>query len=367
MFDYFPDHSPGHRRLEHRLRIVVTGIRGFVGSHVGRELRAQGHYVVGADWERHRDGAIPLEDCCDEFYQADLRTYDACHTLLSWPIDRDQRVHVFHLASSNSPTHTFEHARDTALMSMHMMEAARVAGVDRFLLASAGDAWPAEAPEPAERVGEEACKALAAAGVTTCRIARFRNVYGPRGAWYGGKEGAAAALCRRIAGSADGTAVTVDTCRRAQPWVFVEDVVEGLLRAMASDGATPVTPPLALCTVDPVCIEDLARIILRLSGKSLTLVCSPAANSEDTAPAWCTRNTSRALGWQPTTPLHRGIAALYSWVADQVASVHPDARVEGPQCAETPPRDVPPDAFPRHRHREPGHGQLRAPKQPYWH
>ena len=41
------------------------------------------------------------------------------------------------------------------------------------------------------------------------RIARFHNIFGPRGTWCGGKEKAPAALCRKVAEVADGGEIEI--------------------------------------------------------------------------------------------------------------------------------------------------------------
>ena len=50
-------------------KVLVCGAGGFIGSHLVRSLKAQGHYVVGADLKRPEFSTT----VADEFYQIDLR------------------------------------------------------------------------------------------------------------------------------------------------------------------------------------------------------------------------------------------------------------------------------------------------------
>ena len=38
---------------DHKLKICVTGAGGFIGSHLAKRLKEEGHYVIGCDWKRN--------------------------------------------------------------------------------------------------------------------------------------------------------------------------------------------------------------------------------------------------------------------------------------------------------------------------
>ena len=316
---YFPGRS---------LRIVVTGINGFLGSHVGRELRSQGHYVVGADWVRHRDHAIPLEESCDEFYLCDLRTYDAWHCLLTWPLDRNERVHLFHCARDRGGGC---HATlNTTLVDMHMVEACRATGVDRAVYVSYADDVQLHV-QLHTMLAEHVCGQYSRQYAVDVRVARVGAVYGPQGPW-ACQEHVATAMCRKVAAAArQGDALEMHLASSdVVECLYIDDAVESVLRVMMCDA----TPGGVVVTVDGTraTVAHLADLAMDVAGKHLTLVCPapdvqpPPATPTKTNTFTGTRTTpaARALRWEPTTPLHRGMAVLYSWVSDQVAAQHPD-------------------------------------------
>jgi len=61
---------------EGKLRICIGGGAGFIGSHMARFLKSQGHYVVCADWCPSQYWKV--EEFCDEFMNIDLRTMENC-------------------------------------------------------------------------------------------------------------------------------------------------------------------------------------------------------------------------------------------------------------------------------------------------
>lgn len=296
-FDYYPD-GP-------RLRCVVTGVSGFIGSHLGAELRRQGHYVIGADWELPED-SVPLVESCDEFCLLDLRSRDACAKLFGGC----RGAHVFHLAADMGGMGFIQSNNaaclvNNALADLHVLEAARVAGVARFFYASSAcaypehlqlapgakglrerDAWPA-APQDAygleKLFAEEACRHYSRDFGMEIRVARFHNVYGPRGTWKGGREKAPAALCRKVAAAAaalnDDEDVALELWgdgEQTRSFVYIDDLVEGVLRLMACDspevrGASPVN----LGTEESISVNGLAATIMRLSGKKLSVFHDP--------------------------------------------------------------------------------------------
>lgn len=288
-----------------KVRVVVTGISGFLGGHLGRELRAQGHYVVGADWALPSDGGVPLEDSCHEFYRVDLRDYAACAQLLAWPLEAAEQVHVFHCAGDAGGGRVFN-AFNNAVMDMYLLEASRRAGVHRLLYVSSTDDARVD-----ERCAEHACRLF-----DNACVVRLPAVYGPQCPWRGGRERVAAALCRKVAAGRDGDALELWR-EGGVELLYVDDAVEGLLRAMAAR-----KPFLAVGTGAVTSVGDLARLVLHTAGKSMVITASSPAAAGPVAPAPPPR---AALGWEPTTPLERGVAVLYSWVAAQVATQHPDA------------------------------------------
>jgi hypothetical protein len=58
------------------LKICVTGAGGFIGSHLSRRLKAEGHFVRAVDWKENE--YMKEAEFCNEFLNLDLRFPDAC-------------------------------------------------------------------------------------------------------------------------------------------------------------------------------------------------------------------------------------------------------------------------------------------------
>jgi GDP-D-mannose 3',5'-epimerase len=148
------------------------------------------------------------------------------------------------------------------------------------------------------------------------RIARFHNIYGPRGTFDGGREKAPAALCRKVAMAEDGGTIELwGDGEQTRSFCYIDDCTEGIYRLMRSDCADP----LNLGTDRLVSINDLAEIIIRISGKRISVahIDGPQGvrgrNSDNT-------RLREVLGWEPATSLEDGLAATYAWIAEQAPS-----------------------------------------------
>ena len=71
-------------------KILVCGAGGFIGTHLVRSLRAQGHYVIGADLKFPEFSITE----CNEFHQVDLRNQRSVTRLIKQDIDEIISSHL---------------------------------------------------------------------------------------------------------------------------------------------------------------------------------------------------------------------------------------------------------------------------------
>lgn len=324
--------APGYRRPMARDLVVVTGAGGFIGSHLVRRLVADGWRVRGVD----RKAPEFEPTAAHEFELRDLRRADEAHLGLRGA------HHVFALAANMGgigyiEAHKAEIVRDNTLIDLHTLEAARAHGVRRFLFASSAcvypagrqdvvdgaplreeDAYPADAEDGygwAKLHTERLCRHYREDFGLDTRVARFHNIYGPLGAWDGGREKAPAAVARKVAMARDGDEIEVwGDGRQTRSFCHVADCVEGLVRLMASDWPHP----LNLGTDRLVSVDDLVGIVARVAGRRIRLrhdLTKPVGvrgrNSDNT-------RLREVLGWEPSIPLEDGLAETYRWVEAQV-------------------------------------------------
>ncbi|HWP35177.1 MAG TPA: NAD-dependent epimerase/dehydratase family protein [Thermodesulfobacteriota bacterium] len=309
-------------------RALVAGAGGFIGHHLVSYLKARGYWVRGVDIK-----APEYEPTrADEFLLLDLRRWEACQAAVRG-VDE-----VYQLAADMGGIGyiTAKHAevaRNNVLIDAHMLEAAAAAGVSRYFYASSACVYPqyrqavpevtplkeedAHPAEPEEGYGweklyaEKLCQYYAEEGRLETRVARFHNIYGPLGAYQGGREKAPAALCRKIALARDGDEVEVwGDGQQTRSFTYIDDCVEGIYRIMQSG----YRQPLNLGTEELVTIARMVDLIAEIAGKRIRKRFDPSKpqgvrgrNSDNT-------RLRQVLGWEPAIPLREGLARTYAWI-----------------------------------------------------
>lgn len=315
------------------MRILVTGAGGFIGHHLVNRLKAEGHWVRGADI-KHPQFA---ETAADDFLIADLRRFESCLEATNSMDD------VYQLAADMGGVGyiTAYHAyltRNNTLINSHMLEAARISQVRRYLYTSSACVYPgflqnskdvtglredqAVPADPEKGYGWEKLFAeqLTAYYHDECgldvRIVRLHNIYGPLGTYEGGQEKAPAAICRKVAQAPDGGSIEVwGDGEQTRSFCYVDDCVEGLLRIMWSG----FTSPINLGTEELVTINELVDATCHAAGKTLRRV------HDLTKPQGVRGRNSdnsllkKILGWQPQTLLRDGIKPTYEWIASEIS------------------------------------------------
>src|ERR1700724_2259673 len=304
-------------------RLLVTGAGGFIGHHLLKRLKADGHWVRGVDLKYPEYEASPA----DHFEILDLRRWDSCLIATRGGIDE-----VYNLAADMGgigyiTAFHADIARNNTLINAHMLEASRQNGIKRFLFSSSAcvyaqgkqkdpdvtalreeDAFPAE-PEPGygweKLYAEELCRYYWQDYKFETRMVRFHNVYGPLGTYDGGKEKAPAAICRKVALASDPGEIEVwGDGRQTRSFMYVDDCVEGLIRIMASD----YRDALNLGTDELVSIDQLVDLVAGAADKHISKrhnLKGPQGVRGRNSDNSLLRNV---LGWEPSITLKKGLA-----------------------------------------------------------
>ena len=315
------------------MKILVTGAGGFIGSHLSRHLHEMGHFVRAVDikW----DGFMP-EPYYSEKITADLRDPYVCKEVtrgIDW---------VFHLAADMGGIGYITRVKsqvisNNALMNLNMIRSSVESGVERFFFSSSACVYPeyrqleenvaplkeedAIPAQPDTYYGweklftEQVLLAYKEDKKIDVRIARFHNVFGPYGAWEGGREKAPAALCRKVAMAPDGGEIVIwGDGKQTRSFLFIQDCLEGIMKLMESD----YSEPLNIGSDRLVTIDELADIITKISGKRLRKVYDLSAPQGVRGRNADLTLARKVIGWEPKISLEKGLEITYKWIKEQV-------------------------------------------------
>ena len=316
--------------------ILVAGGGGFIGGWLASDLLRNGFRVrcvdlkPAAEWYQLHPGAENL--------QLDLRVAADCAAAVNGV------SHVYNLASDMGGMGFIEAHKAECMLSVlintQLLVAARDADVEHFFFASSAcvynvdkqldsevaglreeDAYPAM-PEDGygweKLFGERMCRHFREDFGINTRVARYHNVYGPYGAWKGGREKAPAAICRKVIEAKLSGRRQIEVWgdgEQTRSFLFIDDCIYGTQLLMNSSVSTPVN----LGSSRLVTINELVDIIERIAGIELDRRYNSDAprgvrgrNSDNTL-------IKRVLGWQPSIELEQGLEKTYRWIYDQIA------------------------------------------------
>ena len=147
------------------------------------------------------------------------------------------------------------------------------------------------------------------------RIARYHNIFGPKGTWKGGREKAPAAICRKVA-----YADTLDTIEvwgdgeQTRSFLYIDECIEATRTMMKGDFIGPVN----IGSEEMVTINQLVDITARVANKAIQKehIDGPLGvrgrNSDNTL-------IKDKLGWTYEQPLEVGIRRTYNWIMGEIA------------------------------------------------
>jgi nucleoside-diphosphate-sugar epimerase len=315
-------------------RILVLGAGGFIGSHLVKKLKKEGHWVRGVDL-KHPEFT---SSTADEFIVGDLREQEVCRKIVTTDIDE-----IYQLAADMGGAgyiftgdHDADIMHNSAIINLNIVEQIVSKNIKRVFYSSSACMYPAynqedpnnplcteESAYPAAPDSEYGWEKLFSERLflslmknygVQVRVARYHNIFGPEGTWAGGREKAPAAMCRKVAEAQDGTYIEVwGDGKQTRSFLFIDECVEATIRLMNSDFSGPVN----IGSEEMVSINQLAQLVIDISGKKLSIknISGPEGvrgrNSDNTL-------IREKLGWDYQQSLKTGLEITYNWINKQV-------------------------------------------------
>jgi UDP-glucuronate decarboxylase len=310
-------------------RILVTGGAGFVGSHLCERLWRDGHEVL----------------CVDNYYtgtKANLapmlghpRFEHLRHDItLPLHVEVDQ---IYNLACPASPIHyQFDPVQTTKVSvvgAINMLGLAKRVKA-RILQASTSEVYgdPTVHPQTEEYrgnvnpLGPRACYDEGKRCAETLffdyhrqhrldiKVVRIFNTYGPRMHPCDGRV-----VSNFIVQALQGADLTIyGDGSQTRSFCYVDDLVEGLVRMMATDATT--TGPINLGNPREFTMRELAECVLRLTGSASRLVYRPLPQDDPRQRQPDITLARSVLGWEPSVALEQGLAATIAYFRSLLAS-----------------------------------------------
>jgi UDP-glucose 4-epimerase len=308
------------------MRAVVTGVAGFIGSHVAESLLADGHEVTGVDCftdyyprpTKEANLARLRESARFRLVEARLQDLDLAPLL-------DGAAHVYHLAAQAGVRASWGrefalYADHNVLATQRLLEAALAAGRPTVVYASSSSVYGDAPALPLREDGP--CRPVSPYGVTKLAgehlavlyhrnhglptvSLRFFTVYGPR-------QRPDMAFHRFLAAARDGTEVPVfGDGLQTRDFTYVADIVSAVRAAPLSGG------PGSVYNVgggERIALNEVLRLIETVTARPLRIRRQEAQKGDMRDTFADTAAARRDLGFRSTVPLAEGLAREWEWI-----------------------------------------------------
>lgn len=310
------------------LRTLVTGVAGFIGSHLAEALLARGHEVTGVDaftdyyprWNKERNLEHLLEDPAFTMVPGDLLALDLPKLLegVAWVFHQAAQAGV--RASWGSSFDVY--ARDNVIATQRLLEAAKNARIEKLVYASSssiyGDAEAFPTPETAlpRPVSPYGVTKLAAEhlchlywrnyGVPTVAL-RYFTVYGPR---------QRPDMAFHIFGRAvlKGAPINVyGDGAQTRDFTFITDAIQANLRAAERGPAGEV---FNIGGGSRISLKDVIGLLESATGCKADLRYTGAQQGDAKHTSADISKAKAVLGYQPKVRIEDGLPAEMEWLGN---------------------------------------------------
>ncbi len=309
------------------MRVLVTGGAGFIGSHLVEKLLGDNHEVgILDDFNDYYDPEIKrhnIRKVAGEvpIHRVDIRDANAVRDLFH----RERFDAIVHLAARAGVRPSIAQPQlyyDTNVNgTLHLLEAARAKGIERFIFGSSSSVYGMStqipfsenqhltqtiSPYAASKIaGEFLCSTYSHLYQMRAVALRFFTVYGPRQR----PDLAIHQFTRRIYSGQPIDQFGDGSTRR--DYTYVDDIIQGVTAALQYDGA--MYDVFNLGENQTVELRELIAAIEDSLGKKATINRLPEQPGD--VPLTCAdiSKAQRLLGYKPTTKLREGLPKFIEW------------------------------------------------------
>jgi UDP-glucuronate 4-epimerase len=309
------------------MRILVTGGAGFIGSHLVEKLLSADHEVVILDdFNDFYDPQIKQANIAGfakdvSVCHVDLRENDSVRTVFG----REKVDAVVHLAARAGVRPSIQFPRlyyDTNVLgTLHLLEAARVTGMQRFIFASSSSVYGASktvpfsedqhltqtiSPYGATKIGGEfLCSTYSHLYQMRVVALRYFTVYGPRQR----PDLAIHQFTRRIYAGQPIDQFGDGSTRR--DYTYIDDIIQGTMAALDYDG--PLYDMFNLGESQTIQLKELISAIENVLGKRAKINELPEQPGDMPRTYADISKARKLLGYNPTTKLSEGLPRFVDW------------------------------------------------------
>jgi nucleoside-diphosphate-sugar epimerase len=319
---------------------LVLGAGGFIGNHLVTRLKKEGYWVRGVDikypeyQEKSDADDFVIGDLKDSsvvanvFWVNDNFTFEGFDEVYQLAADMGGAGYIFSGENDANVMH------NSALVNLNVAKRSVETKVGKIFYSSSACMYPEHnqldpdnpnceesSAYPANPDSEYGWEKLFSERLYLAynrnygldvRIARFHNIFGPKGTWTGGKEKAPAAMCRKVLEAESDIEIWGDG-KQTRSFLYIDECLEGVRRLMESDCLEPVN----IGSDEMVTINQLVDIACSIENKKLV------KNHIDGPLGVRGRNSDNKfikeqIGWAPDYPLAKGIEKTYNWIKTQL-------------------------------------------------
>jgi GDP-D-mannose 3', 5'-epimerase len=326
---------------------LVLGGGGFIGGHLAKRLKEGGLWVRVVDIKDKHE-FWKQNEICQEYVSGDLRDPNFVESVFDREFDE-----VYQLAADmGGAGYIFTGDNDanvmhnSGLVNLNIVHYATQAKVKRLFYSSSACIYPEHnqldpdnpnceesSAYPANPDSEYGWEKLFSERLflafnrnygLDCKVARYHNIFGPKGAWRDGKEKAPAAMCRKVAESDREIEVWGDG-KQTRSFMYIDECVDATIKLMRQDN---FRGPVNIGSEEMVPINKLAQIAIDCSGKDIKINNIDGQDFIDKYGFPCPlgvkgRNSDNRLylkniGWEPSMTLREGMENTFKWINEQV-------------------------------------------------